>query len=116
MFWKQEPCARLLIVVVRSLARVARSQRRGAAVAQQRLVEPGAHAERRERCEAAWQRRRLVVLCANRIGPKAAEESEAAPKGKAKQKRHKAAELTGLRALVRGVMAQQLWRTVVGYL
>jgi len=72
--------------------------------------------ERCERCEAAWQRRRLVVLCANRVGPKAAEESEAAPKGPAKQKRHKAAELTGLRALVRGVMAQQLWRTVVGYL
>ncbi len=58
--------------------------------------------ERRERREAAWQRRRLVVLCANRV--------EGGPK------RHKAAELTGLGALVRGVTAQQLWRTVVGYL
>jgi hypothetical protein len=58
--------------------------------------------ERRERCEAAWQRRRLVVLCANRV--------EGGPK------RHKTAELTGLGALVRGVTAQQLWRTVVGYL
>ncbi len=58
--------------------------------------------ERRERCEAAWQRRRLVVLCANRV--------EGGPK------RHQTAELTGLGALVRGVTAQQLWRTVVGYL
>lgn len=58
--------------------------------------------ERRERREAAWQRRRLVVLCANRV--------EGGPK------RHKAAALTGLGALVRGVTAQQLWRTVVSYL
>lgn len=58
--------------------------------------------ERRERREVAWQRRRLVVLCANRV--------EGGPK------RHKAAELTGLGALVRGVTAQQLWRTVVSYL
>jgi hypothetical protein len=59
--------------------------------------------EHRERCEAAWQRRRLVMLCANRVkagGPK----------------RHKAAELTGLGALVLDVTAQQLWRIVVGYL
>lgn len=58
--------------------------------------------ERRERREAAWQRRRLVVLCANSV--------EGGPK------RHKAAALTGLGALVRGVTAQQLWRTVVSYL
>lgn len=58
--------------------------------------------ERRERREAAWRRRRLVVLCANRV--------EGGPK------RHKAAALTGLGALVRGVTAQQLWRTVVSYL
>ena len=55
----------------------------------------------KERREAAWKRRRLAVLCANRV-------EEGGPK---RQK------LTaGLGALVRGVTAQQLWRTVVGYL
>jgi hypothetical protein len=54
-----------------------------------------------KRREAAWQRRRLVVLCASRV--------EGA-------KRLKAAEVTGLGALVRDVTAQQLLRTVVAYL
>jgi hypothetical protein len=54
----------------------------------------------KQRREEAWQRRRLVVLCANRVeGPK----------------RHKD-ERAGLGALVRDVTAQQLLRTVVAYL
>lgn len=58
-----------------------------------------------KRREVAWQRRRLVVLGATRSAPPGPQ-------------RHKAAELTGLGALVRNVTAHEelLLRAVVAYL